>query len=161
MNEGQMSISSVGGSSGDTVEVQFIKYPWLFFDRSLPDDDTYIEDFIDWRLEKDSRTNTCAVQFTLEILQNITPVGKISVFRILKWFSYETGLFLPENNEEEEDDDPVMTIGVPGQFPNLIIGGGKDEPQLTIGVPSQFPNINIGGTVSIGQLPGFCNGRKC
>ena len=151
MNEGQMSISSVGGSSGDTVEVQFIKYPWLFFDRSLPDDDTYIEDFIDWRLEKDSRTNTCAVQFTLEILQNITPVGKISVFRILKWFSYETGLFLPENNEEE--DDPVMTIGIPGKFPNLNTGGGSGMINLNTWT-------QLGGS---GGKPGtLCKkGRKC
>ena len=68
LNENQMGISSVGGSSGDTVEVQFIKYPWLFFDRNLPSDDEYIDDFIDWRLENDRNTNTCAVQFTLEIL---------------------------------------------------------------------------------------------
>ena len=103
-NQQTVGISTVSGgpvqNSGDIVEIQFLKYPWLFFDRNLPDDDEYMEDFIDWRLENDPNTNTCAVQFSLEMLQNIKPLGRISLFRLLKWFSYETGLFLPDENDE-------------------------------------------------------------
>ena len=42
-NQQTVGISTVSGgpvqNSGDIVEIQFLKYPWLFFDRNLPDDD--------------------------------------------------------------------------------------------------------------------------
>jgi len=40
----------------------------------------------------------------------------------LKWFSYETGLFLPDENDEPEDDPTsTVVIGQPsGNFPGLI-----------------------------------------